>query len=64
MQNIHKIILVTAMLSLSACSSMSKTDRAVVGGLVGAGAGAAVNTSAGAVLGGAAIGAVVGALSY
>ena len=53
-------------LSLGACSEYSRTDRAIGGGLLGAGAGAIVGGvaagSAGGALAGGAIGGVAGAI--
>lgn len=58
------LLLGFSMLALSACSSMmSRSDRAVVGGIIGGTAGAVVNTSPGTILGGAALGAVIGGVS-
>lgn len=47
--------------SLSACNSYNSTDRAVAGGLIGAGAGAVVGGVATGRAGGALAGAAVGA---
>ncbi len=63
------VIVVAAALALAGCSQYSESDRAVGGGLMGAGAGAliggaATGTAGGAVVGGllgGATGAVVGA---
>ena len=59
-------VLLLATLSLGACSStkMSRTDRAILGGVIGAGAGAAVSKTANGAIFGAAAGAGIGALSY
>ncbi len=59
-------VAITAALALSACGT-TPSDRAVSGGLIGAGAGAAIgslsgNAGAGALIGGAA-GAVTGAVT-
>ncbi len=57
-----KTILLVAGLaaSLSACNSYSQTDRAIGGGLIGAGTGAVVGGLATRSAGGAAAGAVIG----
>jgi osmotically inducible lipoprotein OsmB len=59
MKKIH-LILVPCLLAVSACGT-TKEDRALSGGLIGAGAGAVVGASVGAPVTGAAIGAGVGA---
>ncbi len=69
MQNVvsNKIVLALALCgSLAACNSYSPTDRAVGGGLIGAGTGAVIGGLAtgrpGGALAGAAIGGVGGAV--
>ncbi|SDR36577.1 glycine zipper domain-containing protein [Pseudovibrio sp. Tun.PSC04-5.I4] len=61
-----KAILVTAtLLTLSACSEYNRTDRALVGGGLGAATGAAIGASTGdvgAAFAGAGIGALAGGL--
>ncbi len=51
-------------LALSACGSMSRTDRAAIGGALGAGTGAAVSGTVGGALIGAGVGAAAGALTH
>jgi osmotically inducible lipoprotein OsmB len=53
---------VLATLALSACGT-TQSDRAISGGLIGAGAGAAVGAATGSTATGAAIGGVVGAVA-
>lgn len=59
-------ILSLACISLSACSSnsMSRTDRAVLGGALGAGAGGVATKSVGGAAVGAVVGAGIGAITY
>lgn len=54
------LIFASALLALAACGT-TKEDRALSGGLIGAGAGAVVGSTVGAPVTGAAIGAGVGA---
>ncbi|MES2985316.1 MAG: hypothetical protein V4735_09035 [Pseudomonadota bacterium] len=54
------LILVPALLSLAACGT-TKQDRAVSGGLIGAGAGAVIGSTVAAPVTGALIGGSVGA---
>ncbi|OYX03839.1 MAG: bacteriocin [Rhizobiales bacterium 32-66-8] len=54
------IIVVTAALALGGCSEYSQQDRAVGGGLLGAGAGALVGGLATGTAGGAVVGGVLG----
>lgn len=57
-------LLVLTCLSLSACSSMSRTDRTVMGGIAGAGVGAAVSDTVRGAGIGAVAGAAIGAATY
>lgn len=57
---ITPLIILPSMLALAACGA-TKEDRAISGGLIGAGAGALVGSTVGAPVTGAAIGAGVGA---
>lgn len=47
-------------LMLAGCSASSRTDRAIVGGAVGAGAGAAIGAAATRSVGGAVVGGIIG----
>ncbi len=58
--NMTKLILIPCLLALAACGT-TKEDRALSGGLIGAGAGAVIGSTVGAPAQGAAIGAGVGA---
>lgn len=56
-----KVILIVALaLGLAACSSYSTTDRAVVGGALGAGTGAIIGGAAGGTAGSALAGGIIG----
>ncbi|MDX2095394.1 MAG: YMGG-like glycine zipper-containing protein [Alphaproteobacteria bacterium] len=59
MKQFH-VVLLASLLALAACGT-TKEDRALSGGLIGAGAGAVVGSTVGAPVTGAAIGAGVGA---
>ncbi len=55
-----QLILIPCLLALAACGT-TKEDRALSGGLIGAGAGAVIGSTVGAPAQGAAVGAAVGA---
>lgn len=55
---------VIAVVSLSGCAGMSRTDRAVMGGIGGGAVGAAVSHSVGGAAAGAGIGAILGAITH
>ncbi|WP_407048781.1 bacteriocin [Methyloraptor flagellatus] len=56
-----KVLLpVIAALSLGACSAYNQTDRAIVGGAIGAGTGAAIGAATGGGVGAAVAGGVIG----
>lgn len=54
------IICVAAALALGGCSQYSQSDRAVAGGLIGAGTGAIIGGAASGSAGGALVGGVLG----
>lgn len=54
------ILAVVAALTLAGCSASSRSDRALVGGAVGAGAGAAIGGAATRSVGGAVVGGIIG----
>lgn len=63
----HLVLLSVAVVGLSACSStssMSRLDRAVVGGVAGGAAGGLASKDAAGAGIGAAIGALLGAITY
>lgn len=53
-------IIALAALTLAGCSASSRSDRALVGGVVGAGAGAAIGGAATRSVGGAVVGGIIG----
>jgi hypothetical protein len=60
-ENTKKLAVLAVLVSLTACGT-SKTDRALSGGAIGAGAGALLGGTSGAIVGGAA-GAAAGGLT-